>query len=155
MLENPQIQIIFQLLLATVLGGLVGLEREYKRKEAGLRTYALVSLGSALFTITTFEVFQSFLGKPGANLDPLRVIQAVAIGIGFVGAGLIIHRRLHIEGLTTAAGLWITAAIGVTVGIKLYFPAIFVTLVAIGILAGLRLVEEKIFGKEYDQTLKK
>jgi len=150
-LENPQIQIIFQLLLAALLGGIVGLEREYKRKEAGLRTYALVSLGSALFTIIAFEVFQNFLGKPGAGIDPLRVIQAIAIGIGFIGAGLIIYRQSYIEGLTTAAGLWVVSAIGIAVGVKLYFPAIFVSLVAIGILAGLRLVEEKVFGKETEK----
>lgn len=146
-MNNPQIQIIFQLILAVLLGGVVGLEREYKRKEAGLRTYILVSLGSALFTIVAFEVFQSFLGKSGANLDPLRVVQAVAMGIGFIGAGLIIFREKHVEGLTTAAGLWVVAAIGIAVGAKLYFPAIFVTFLAIGILAGLRLLEEKIFGK--------
>jgi len=146
-MENPQIQIIFQLILAAFLGGVVGLEREYKRKEAGLRTYALVSLGSALFTIISFEVFQFFLGKTGINIDPLRVIQAIPVGIGFIGAGLIIFREKHIEGLTTAAGLWIVSAIGMAVGVKLYFPAIFVTLLAIGILAGLRLVEEKFFGK--------
>jgi putative Mg2+ transporter-C (MgtC) family protein len=141
------LEIILQLILSVILGGAVGLEREYKRREAGLRTYALVSLGSALFTITAFEVFQIFLGQPGALLDPLRVIQAVAMGIGFIGAGLIIFREKHVEGLTTAAGLWVAAAIGVAVGVKLYFPAIFVTFLAIGILAGLRLMEEKVFGK--------
>jgi len=152
MLENPQVQIIFQLIMAVLLGGAVGLEREYKRKEAGLRTYTLVSLGSALFTIIAFEIFQAFSGKPGVALDPLRVIQAVAIGIGFIGAGLIIYRQFHIEGLTTAAGLWIVAAIGVAVGVKFYLLAVFATLLAVGILSGLRLLEEKIFGKEYDQT---
>lgn len=142
-----ELEVIFQLFLATLLGGVVGLEREYKRKEAGLRTYILVSLGSALFTIVAFEVFQNFLGESGAYLDPLRVIQAVAMGVGFIGAGLIIFRERHIEGLTTAAGLWVVAAIGIAVGAKLYFPAIFVTFLVIGILAGLRLLEEKVFEK--------
>jgi putative Mg2+ transporter-C (MgtC) family protein len=141
------LEVILQLILSVILGGAVGLEREYKRREAGLRTYALVSLGSAFFTIIAFEVFQIFLGQPGVLLDPLRVIQAVAMGIGFIGAGLIIFREKHVEGLTTAAGLWVAAAIGVAVGVKLYFPAIFVTFLAIEILAGLRLVEEKVFGK--------
>lgn len=153
-LANPQIQIIWQLILAAILGGLVGLEREYKKKEAGLRTYALVSLSTALFTIIALEAVRVFSEKPGVSLDPLRVIQAVAIGIGFLGAGLIIYRQFHVEGLTTAAGLWIVAAIGVAVGIKLYFVAIFVALLAIGILAGLRLVEEKIFGKEAEEPKK-
>jgi putative Mg2+ transporter-C (MgtC) family protein len=136
---------LFQLILAAFLGGVVGLEREYKRKEAGLRTYALVSLGAALFTIITLEFSHAFLGKPGINLDPLRVVQAVAIGIGFIGAGLIIYRQFYVEGLTTAAGLWVAAAIGLAVGVKLYLLSVFVVLVAIGILAGLRLLEEKFF----------
>ncbi|MBZ9572422.1 MgtC/SapB family protein [Patescibacteria group bacterium] len=142
---SPQIRIIFQLILAALLGGLVGLEREYKKKEAGLRTYALVSLGAALFTIISFEALNLFAGKPGINFDPSRVIGQVVLGVGFLGAGLIIYRQLHIEGLTTAAGLWITAAIGVAVGTRLYFPAIFATFLTILILAGLRIVEKKIF----------
>jgi len=145
----PQIEIILRLLLAVLLGGLVGLEREYKRKEAGLRTYALVSLGAALFTIVSIE----FL-KMGFGQDPIRVLQAVAIGIGFIGAGLIIYRQFYVEGLTTAAGVWVAAAIGVAAGGGLYLAAIFVTFLAIGILAGLRLFEEKIFGKGYSEKEK-
>lgn len=144
--------IIFQLLLATLLGGLLGLEREHKRKEAGLRTYALVSLGAALFTIVGFESFFIFSEKTGLSFDPSRVIAAVIMGVGFIGAGLIIYRQFHVEGLTTAAGLWIAAAIGVSVGVKLYSLAIFGSLLAIGILAGLRLVEEKIFGKTHQES---
>jgi putative Mg2+ transporter-C (MgtC) family protein len=133
-------EVFLQLILATVLGGLVGLEREYKRKEAGLRTHSLVSLGAALFTIISLS--------PAFHGDPLRVIQAVALGIGFIGAGLIIHRECYVEGLTTAAGLWVAAGIGLAVGAKLYLPAIFVTLLAIGILAGLRSLEEKFIKPE-------
>ncbi len=124
-----------QLVLAAVLGGLVGLEREYKKKEAGLRTYALVCLGATLFTIISLSyVF---------NGDSLRVVQAVALGIGFIGGGLIIHRHFYVEGLTTAAGLWVVAGIGLAVGIKLYLLAVFVSILAIVILAGLRPIEEK------------
>lgn len=145
---------IFQLLLAAFLGGLVGLEREYKRKEAGLRTYALVTLGATLFTIISFESFYVFVNKSGLSFDPARIIGQIVIGIGFIGAGLIIYRQFHVEGLTTAAGLWVTAAIGVAVGVKLYFIAFFVTLVAVGILAGLRLLEEKWFGKSEEKEPK-
>ena len=148
MLENPQIQIIFQLLLTAFLGGLVGLEREYKRKEAGLQTYSLVALGACLFTMISFELFNFFLAKSGVSFDPSRIIQAVAIGIGFIGAGVIFFRKSHIEGLTTAAGLWVVAAIGIAVGAKLYFLAIFTTLLAVGILAGLGKLEERIFRNE-------
>jgi len=144
-MENPQMQIIFQLLLAALFGGLVGLEREYKRKQAGLQTYSLVTLGACLFTIISFEFFDNFLVKSGISFDPSRVIQAVAIGIGFIGAGIIIFRQSRVEGLTTAAGLWVVAAIGIAIGAKFYFLAIFATLLTIGILAGLGLLEEKIF----------
>jgi len=147
-LANPQFQIFLQLLLATILGGLVGLEREYKRKEAGLRTYSLVSLGAALFTIISFQIFNFYIGKPGVSFDPSRIVGQIVLGIGFLGAGLIIFRGFRIEGLTTAAGLWVVAAIGVTVGIGLYFLAILVAFLALLILAGLRLAEEKFFESE-------
>ena len=149
---------IFQLLLAVVLGGLVGMEREYRRKEAGLRTYALVSLGAALFTIISFEVFNSanFLySKAGIAFDPARIIGQIVLGIGFLGAGLIVYRQFHVEGLTTAAGLWVVAAIGTAIGAKLYSIAVFVAFLTILILAGLRIIEEKVFGKEMEDESKR
>lgn len=145
--NNPEVQIILQLVLAAIFGGLLGLEREYKRKEAGLRTYSLVSLGSAFFTIVSFEAYRNFINQPGVNLDPSRIIGQIVMGIGFLGAGLIIFRGFHVEGLTTAAGLWVAAAIGAAVGAGLYVPALFVTSLVIGILSGLRLLEERAFGK--------
>ena len=153
-LNSLQMEVIFQLLLAALLGGLLGLEREYMRKEAGLRTYSLVCLGAALFTIISYATFRLFIGQAGIDFDPTRIIGQIVLGIGFLGAGLIIFRGSHIEGLTTAAGLWVTAAIGVAIGAGFYFPAIFATVLAIGILAGLRLVEEKIFGKEKEKLEK-
>ena len=138
-------EILIQLIVATLLGGLIGLEREYRRREAGLRTFALVSLGAALFTIIGYQ-----MTNIGLEVDPTRVIQAVAIGIGFIGAGIIIYRQFRIEGLTTAAGLWVTAAVGVAVGAKLYLPAIFVALLTLGILTGLRLLEKKFSKKDWE-----
>jgi putative Mg2+ transporter-C (MgtC) family protein len=152
--DNNQIQIFLQLLLAAILGGLVGLERGYKRKEAGLRTYALVSVGSALFTIIGFEIFSGFISKTGISFDPSRIIAAVVMGVGFIGTGLIIYRQFHIEGLTTAAGLWLVAAIGSAVGSQLYMIAIFAAFLGIGILSGLRLIEEKLFGKDSEEAKK-
>jgi len=140
-------EIIIQLILATVLGALIGLEREIKRKEAGLQTYSLVALGTCLFTLISIELFNSFLGKTGASLDLLRIIQAIAIGIGFIGAGVIFRQSSGVIGLTTAAGLWATAAIGIAVGVKLYFLAIFTTFLSLFILAGFGLLEEKILKK--------
>ena len=147
-LANPQIRIILQLLLATFLGGLVGLEREYKRKEAGLQTYSLVALGTCLFTVITFELFNFFVNKEGISFDPSRIIQAVAIGIGFIGAGVIFRQPSSgIVGLTTAAGLWVTSAIGIAIGAKLYLLAIFATFLALLVLSVFGLLEEKVFGK--------
>jgi len=141
------VEIILQIILAAVLGGLLGLEREFGKKEAGLRTYMLVCIGSCLFTILAF-LSLNILGEYKENLDPLRVIQAVAIGIGFIGSGVIIFRRDHVEGLTTAAGLWLVAAIGVAVGLKLYFLATFTSFLGLLILAGLLLIERRMLRKK-------
>ncbi len=140
-----QFQAIFQLILALILGALIGLEREYKRKGAGLQTYSLVALGACLFTKLSFIFFNSFSDKAGLSFDPSRVIQAIAIGIGFIGAGIIIYRKPKVEGLTTAAGLWVASAIGIAVGFELYALAIVSTLLAIAILAGLGILERKLF----------
>lgn len=136
-------EIFLQLVLATVLGGLVGLEREYNRKEAGLRTFALVSLGAAFFTIIAYDSLKLFFDKPPVGFDPSRIIGQIVLGIGFLGAGLIIYRESHVEGLTTAAGLWVAAAIGAAVGAKFYLPAVFVTILIIGVFTGLKPIEQK------------
>jgi len=142
-----EMQIVFQLILATVLGALIGLEREIKRKEAGLQTYSLVALGACLFTIISFELFYSFFDKVGVSYDPSRIIQAVAIGIGFIGAGVIFRQESGIIGLTTAAGLWVAAAIGVAVGVGLYALAIIGTILALLVLIGLGAIEKRAFEK--------
>ena len=140
-----EIELVCQLLLATFLGAFIGLEREIKAKEAGLQTYSLVSLGSCVFTVIAFYFFQSF---GSSTIDVVRIIQAIAIGVGFIGAGTIFKGQKGVEGLTTAAGLWAVAAIGIAVGAKLYFLAIFATLLAILILAGFGKLEEKFFGQK-------
>jgi len=136
-------QIIIQLILAVFLGGLMGIEREYKGKQAGLRTYSLVCLGAAFFTIIASESSKLF---PIA-FSPVQIIGQIILGVGFLGAGLIVFKESHIEGLTTATGLWVAAGVGVAVGAGLYFLAIFVTFLTIVILAGLRFVEERFFKK--------
>ena len=147
MFDFMEIQIIFQLFLATLFGAFIGFEREWKRKKAGFQTYSLVALGSCIFTIIAFQSFYNFLDR-GVILNPLLVIQAAAIGIGFIGAGVVFVREDRIEGLTTAAGLWTAAGIGVAVGAKFYFLALFSTFLAILILAGFGLFEEKIINKK-------
>lgn len=146
-LNNPQIQIFAQLILASLLGALVGLEREYKRRAAGLRTHSLVSLGAALFTILGLEVSNNYLNSADVSFDPSRIIGQIVLGVGFLGAGLIVIRESRVEGLTTAAGLWVAAALGVAVGIKLYSIAVFTAFLTLGILAGLRVIEEKFIHK--------
>ena len=146
-LSNLQIQIVIPLLLSTFLGAFIGLEREYKGKEAGIQTYSLVSLGACLFTIASFELFNKTLLKTGLSFDPSRVIQAIAIGIGFIGAGVIFRQEISIKGLTTAAGLWVTAAVGIVVGAGLYLLASFATFLIILIFAGFGALEWKLFEK--------
>jgi len=146
-----EIQIAFQLFLATFLGALIGFEREWKRKMAGLQTYSLVALGSCLFTLIAFQFFfGSFIDKD-INFDPSTIILAVATGIGFIGAGVVFFRENRVEGLTTAAGLWTVAAIGVAVGAGFYFLAVVSTFLAILILAGLGLLEEKVINKKLER----
>jgi len=145
-MDNYYIQIIFQLVLAVALGGIIGLERETKRKAAGFQTYSLVTLGACLFTIIAYELFTNFTGKSGISFDPSRIILAVATGIGFIGAGVIIRRQFQIEGITTAAGLWCSAGIGVAVGAKLYFLAFLTTILATIILIVFGSIEKKFFG---------
>lgn len=141
-------EIIFQLILALALGGLIGLEREIKRREAGLQTYSLVALGSCVFTLVAFKLIELFAKQEGMVFDPSRIIQAIAIGIGFIGAGVIFRHESGIRGLTTAAGLWVTAGIGIVVGAGLYFLAIITTILALFILIVLGFLEKKVLRKE-------
>ena len=103
----------FRLLVAGVLGAIIGLDREYRAKEAGFRTHFLVALGSALFMIVSKYGFWDILGNTGIGLDPSRIAAQVVSGIGFLGAGTIIIQKLFVRGLTTAAGIWATSAIGI------------------------------------------
>lgn len=140
---NPfNIQIIFQVLLAMFLGMAIGIEREHRKKSAGLRTYTLVSLGAAIFTILSVGGFQNFLSI--SSYDPSRIASQVVIGIGFIGAGLIFLKNNQVQGLTTAAGIWVTSAIGMAVGLKFYFLAIFATAVVLSVFWLLRVIEARI-----------
>ena len=119
------IEMIVQLLLAVVLGILVGVEREIVHKPAGLRTHALVSLGACLFTIISVHHF---------NMDPARVAAGIVTGIGFIGAGSIIAEKGHVQGITTAASLWCVAAIGLAVGVGAYVLAVVSSALVFGVL---------------------
>ena len=125
-------EFILRLFIAVLLGSVIGLEREYRAKEAGIRTHFLVALGSALFMILSQYGFNAVLSKlDQASFDPSRIASQVVTGIGFIGAGTIILQKHIIRGLTTAAGLWATAAIGMTCGSGLYLLATVSTIMVL------------------------
>ncbi|MDP3995728.1 MAG: MgtC/SapB family protein [bacterium] len=138
-------QIIMQLSLAVLFGGLIGLERESRKKEAGLKTYSLVTLGSCIFTIIAFKSFYFLFDVAGISFDPSRIIQAIAIGIGFIGAGVIFRQPSGTVGLTTAAGLWVAASVGIAIGCQFYSLAIIGTFLILFILVGFGFIERKMF----------
>jgi putative Mg2+ transporter-C (MgtC) family protein len=148
----PEHQIILRLVVAAVLGSIVGIERERLNWVAGLRTHMLVCVGSALFMIVSFCGFADVLTKDHVGLDPSRVAAQVVSGIGFLGAGTIIFRQKIVRGLTTAASLWTVAAIGLAVGGGLYVAASTTTLLVVLILAGLKPIERRLFAARRRQT---
>ncbi len=122
---------ILRITIAALLGGIIGLEREYRSKEAGFRTHFLVALGSALFMVISAYGFDGALVTPEHRLDVSRIAAQVVTGIGFIGAGTIIFQKHMVKGLTTAAGLWVTAAIGLTCGGGLYVLALSSTILVL------------------------
>lgn len=151
------IGIAVQLLSAMLLGMLVGAERSIAGKTAGMRTYALVSMGSALFVVISIIVTSAYLGV--VNFDPLRIPAAIITGIGFIGAGIIIFRETTLRGLTTAAGLWVAAGIGIAIGFKLYLLAVFTAFLTLFVFTAMWFIEEhledrlrRIYGKKQATT---
>jgi len=116
-------EMILRLMVALVLGALAGCDRERRGKPAGLKTFALVSLGAATFTLISVELINDAVAAGGQGYDPLRLVAGIIGGIGFLGAGTIIHSGGHVEGITTAAGVWIVGAIGVACGAGYYMIA--------------------------------
>jgi len=142
-------QIIFRLILAVILSGLIGLERQLHRRTAGLRTHILVCLGSCLIMLTSLYVFDIYREK--APLDPTRIAAGVITGIGFLGAGAIIRGgsgQEGVVGLTTAASLWMVAGIGLAVGCGFHTGAIFGAILTLVVLFFLRKIEGMMLGKE-------
>ena len=132
--------VLLRLLIAALLGGAVGLERELRERQAGLRTHLVVSVGSALFTLVSAYGFSEFVTTGGAlvRTDPTRIAAQIVSGIGFLGAGAIIRQGLSVRGLTTAATLWLVAAIGMAVGAGYWEGAVIATLGAVLVLGPLR-----------------
>jgi putative Mg2+ transporter-C (MgtC) family protein len=133
---------LLRIVVAAALGGAVGIERELREHDAGFRTHMLVAIGSALFTIVSAYAFRDFLVAGGnvVRADPTRIAAQIVTGIGFLGAGAIIRQGLSVRGLTTAATLWVVAAIGMAVGAGYYWGAVVTTAVVLISLWPLRIV---------------
>ncbi len=140
-MELSTIDILVRLVVAVLLGGLVGIERTLAGKNAGMRTYAMVSMGSALFILVAFIMSAYY---QGTSVDPLRIASQVLVGIGFIGAGLVFHneKKMMASGLTSAAGLWVAAGIGMACGYGLYSLAIITALLTLLIFTVLWYVEK-------------
>ncbi|MHA6691145.1 MgtC/SapB family protein [Devosia sp. A449] len=140
----PQHIIAIRLLIAAVLGAMIGFEREWHTAEAGLRTHILVSVAAALFTILAFEIFHTIEPDSGGlRADPIRAVEAVTAGIAFLGAGAIFKSGSNVQGLTTGAGMWLAGAVGLATALGYYLVAFGVALLAVTVLAALRVVAHK------------
>lgn len=135
LVHHLRFELVVELLLAVLLGGLIGLERELKNKPAGLRTNILICVGATLFADLSHRI------GAGPWRDPARLAAQVVVGIGFMGAGAILHRHGEVTGLTTAATIWVVAAIGLALGFGAYLDAVAVTLLVLLVLVALARVE--------------
>lgn len=148
---TPEWLIALRLGLACILGGLIGLEREVGGHDAGIRTHILVSLGSCVFTLVSWELYQHIraIEQPVTG-DPIRIIEAVTAGAGFLAAGIVFQSGAKVHGLTTGAGVWTAAAIGVACGTGAYAIAVITTALVLAVLFGLAFMKRKIGLDERD-----
>ena len=143
---------LLRITLAAGLGAAVGLERELREHEAGLRTHMLVAVGSALFTLVSAYGFGEFFAQTGpvVPVDPTRIAAQIVTGIGFLGAGAIIRQGMNVRGLTTAATLWAVAAIGLACGAGYYAGAVATTVVVLIALWPVKILARRILDRESD-----
>lgn len=131
--------ILLPCILALIFGGLIGFQREKAERPAGLRTHALVCLGSTVFTLISYLGFSSLYG-----VDPSRIAAGIVTGIGFIGAGVIFRQGPLVRGVTTAASIWVVASVGMALGTKLYYLALLVTVLGFITLSILKYIEDKV-----------
>jgi putative Mg2+ transporter-C (MgtC) family protein len=136
-----EIDALIRVLVATLLGAMLGLEREVTAKPAGLRTHMLVAEGSALFMVGSILLTEQYESGPFAVIDPTRIGSTIVTGVGFLGAGMILRSGDRVQGLTTAAGIWLTAAVGMAVGLGRPATALLVTVLALVILSPMQRLE--------------
>lgn len=149
--HTPQHVILIRLLIAAVLGGVIGWERGAEAGTAGLRTHILIALAAALFTTLAFEIYREALEGGSNNPDPIRAIEAVTAGIAFLGAGAIFQQRGSVQGLTTGAGMWLAGAIGVAAALGYYLIALVVSMFAVIVLAALRAFSHQVVSAKNDK----
>jgi putative Mg2+ transporter-C (MgtC) family protein len=143
-------EMVARLLAAVVAGGLIGFERNYHGRPAGFRTHTLVCTASAvLMLVTVYEAHWMPRTVALVQIDPTRMAQGIMTGIGFLGAGAIIKEGLSVRGLTTAASIWITAAIGILAGIGFYFPLAVAVVLTLGVLSAFRWIESRMPSQAY------
>ena len=144
--------IILKLIIAVVLGSLIGVERVLVHKEAGIKTHALVSMGAAVFVMISESIGVRYIDMPGFN--PIMMASNVVIGIGFLGAGMIMFRDSRTRGLTTAGGLWVTAGIGMASGFGLFNIAIVATVLVLFIFVVMNIIEKPILKMSDENSAK-
>ena len=143
--------IFWRLLLSFIVGAIIGLEREAHRQPAGLRTHILICMGATLIMLLSIFVPQTF--QNFQNGDPGRIAAQVVSGIGFLGAGAIMKYGVNVKGLTTAASLWVVAALGLTIGAGMYIGALIGTAILLVVLIALDIIEKKLFTGKYIKRL--
>lgn len=143
--------IVAHLVGAVLAGGAIGIERSFHARPAGFRTHTLVCLASSLLMLVTLYQWKWLPGVPmdTVRTDPTRMAQGIMTGIGFLGAGVIFKEGLSVRGLTTAASIWITAAIGILIGVGFYEPALIATILTLGVLSAFRWIEAKLPSQSY------
>ena len=154
-ISGDYLEMCFRLAVALGAGAIVGLERSYRGRPAGFRTHALVCTASSLLMLVTVYESLWFTGGNTARvvLDPTRMSQGIMTGIGFLGAGVIVKEGLSVRGLTTAASIWMTASIGILIGIGFYFPAGIATVLTLGTLSVFRWIEGRMPSEYYANFL--
>ena len=140
-----------RLLAAVLAGGLIGLERSYRGRPAGFRTHTLVCMASTVLMLITVYEWQWIENRSpdSIHMDPTRMAQGIMTGIGFLGAGVIFKEGITVRGLTTAASIWITAALGILIGIGFYFPATITTGLVLFVLSIFRWIESRMHAESY------
>jgi putative Mg2+ transporter-C (MgtC) family protein len=147
------LEVFERILFSLAAGTLIGVEREWNNKPAGVRTYALVCEGSALFMITSLLLGEQVIALNGGNYDPSRIASTVVQGIGFLGGGVIFMRGSRVRGITTASAIWVTAALGLMIGAGFYIPALLGVVSSVFVLVPMRWFEKEMIRSEHRTAL--